>query len=111
MSSARPSDPAACPCSLLSSSATPPIPDSGDGSAITVGLQFTANVDGFITGLRYYRDAANTGTHTGAFYTQGGTRLATLTFPTSAPGWQTATFTSPVPITAGTTYVASAFMP
>ena len=102
---------AACPCSLLSSSATPPIPDSGDGSAITVGLQFTANVDGFITGLRYYRDAANTGTHTGAFYTQGGTRLATLTFPTSAPGWQTATFTSPVPITAGTTYVASAFMP
>lgn len=42
-------------------------------------------MDGFITGLRYYRDAANTGTHTGAFYTQGGTRLATLTFPLRRP--------------------------
>lgn len=102
---------AACPCTLLSSSATPPISDSGDGSAITVGLRFSASVDGFITGLRYYRDAANVGTHTGALYTSTGTKLASLTFADGSPGWQTATFSSPVPVTAGTSYVASTFMP
>ncbi len=37
-----------------------------------------------------------------------GTLLATGTFSnTSASGWQTVTFSSPVAITAGTTYVAS----
>jgi len=101
-----------CPCSLLASTATPPVSDSGDASPISVGLRFTTSIDGFITGLRYYRDAANTGTHTGALYNAAGTtKLALLTFPTTAPGWQTANFASPVAVTAGTTYVASAFMP
>ena len=101
----------ACPCSLLASSATPVTSDSGDASAITVGLKFTADTDGFLTGLRYYRDAANTGVHTGTLYSATGAVLATLTFGTGDPGWQYATFATPVPITAGTTYVASTFMP
>ena len=105
------SGPTVCRCSLLSSSAIPVTSDSGDASPITVGLRFSADVDGVINGLRYYRDAANTGVHTGTLYTASGTVLATLTFPSASPGWQTATFSSPVPVTAGTTYVASAFMP
>ncbi len=40
------SGPTACPCSLLSSSATPAVSDSGDASPITVGLRFTADIDG-----------------------------------------------------------------
>ena len=102
---------AVCPCSLLSSSATPPTADAGDTSSITVGLKFKSDVDGVITGIRYYRDAANTGVHTGTLYTATGSVLATLTFPTTAPGWQTASFSTPVAVTAGTEYIATTFMP
>ncbi len=101
----------ACPCSLLSSTSKPPIVDAGDASAISVGLRFSANADGFITALRYYRAESNTGTHTGSLFTSNGTKLAGLTFTDSGTGWQTATFTTPVAVTAGTTYVAQVFMP
>lgn len=105
------SGPSTCPCSLLSSSATPATSNSGDVSPITVGLRFTVDIDGVVSGLRYYRDAANTGVHTGTLYSAGGAVLATLTFPTTVPGWQTASFSTPVAVTAGATYVASTFMP
>ncbi|WP_051266589.1 DUF4082 domain-containing protein [Nakamurella lactea] len=101
----------ACPCSLFSSTLVPALSDSGDAGAVTVGLRFTAQSDGFISGLKYYRDGANTGTHTGALYTADGTKLASLTFTEQPPGWQTAQFSTPVAITGGTTYVASSFMP
>ena len=42
--------------------------DSGDTSAVTLGLTFSPTVSGFVKGLRYYRDAANTGTHTGRLW-------------------------------------------
>ncbi|MBA8792710.1 methionine-rich copper-binding protein CopC [Friedmanniella endophytica] len=101
----------ACPCSLFASTTTPSLSDSGDTAAVTLGLKFSSSVNGTITGLRYYRDAANTGTHTGALWTSGGTKLAGLTFTDSGTGWQTASFSSPVSITAGTTYVASYYAP
>ena len=66
---------------------------------------------GKIKGLRYYRDAANTGTHTGKLWNADGTELASLTFDDSGTGWQSADFSSPVSITAGTTYVASYYAP
>jgi hypothetical protein len=100
-----------CPCSLFASTSGVVLSDSGDAGPITVGLRFTAQTDGFITGLRYYRDALNTGTHTGALYTTDGTKLAGLTFTEQAPGWQTAAFAQPVAITAGTTYVAASYTP
>src|SRR5262249_6941654 len=44
----------------------------------------------------------------GSLWSSSGTLLATGTFSSeSASGWQTLTFSSPVAITAGTTYVAS----
>lgn len=100
-----------CPCSVLPSFATPTVSDSGDPDAVSLGTQFTSDADGFITGLRFFRDAANTGTHTGALYSSTGTVLGTLTYPESSPGWQQASFSSPIAITAGATYVASTFMP
>lgn len=101
----------ACPCSLLSATSKPAISDSGDSNALTVGLRFIPSVDGTISGLRFYRDASNTGVHTGKLYTATGTEVASLTFPTTDPGWQTASFSAPVAVTGGTTYVASVFMP
>ncbi len=101
----------ACPCSLMETTTEPANPDSGDGGATTLGLKFRSVVDGSIKGLRFYRDQANTGTHVGKLWTADGSQLASVTFTNSGTGWQTATFSDPVPIEAGTTYVASYYAP
>lgn len=101
-----------CPCSLWPSTATPSTASTADSSAVEVGVKFRANVAGYVTGVRFYKGAGNTGTHTGSLWTTGGTRLATVTFTgESATGWQQATFGAPVPVTANTTYVASYYAP
>jgi hypothetical protein len=91
---------------------TPPVPDGDDSSAVELGVKFRADVSGSVTGVRFYKSAANTGTHTGSLWSANGTRLAQATFRDETDsGWQNATFATPVPITAGTTYVASYHAP
>ncbi len=90
----------------------PAAPDLGNDSPVELGLRFRADVSGVVTGVRFYKSAANTGTHVGSLWSQGGTRLAAATFTgETASGWQQVTFASPVPITAGATYVASYHCP
>jgi hypothetical protein len=90
----------------------PSIVDSGDGASTELGVQFTPSVAGTITGIRFYKAATNTGTHTGSLWTATGTLLARATFTgESASGWQTATFSQPVQVSPGTTYVASYLAP
>ena len=61
-----------------------------------------------ITGIRFYKASANTGTHVGTLWTSTGTPLATATFAgETASGWQKVTFSTPVAITANTAYIAS----
>jgi hypothetical protein len=92
--------------------ATPANVDSGDGSAVELGVKFTADSSGTITGIRFYKAAANTGSHVVSLWTTGGQLLASATVTNETPsGWQYATFQNPVSITAGTTYVASYFAP
>ncbi len=68
--------------------------------------------DGFITGIRFYKGDGNTGAHIGTLYTASGRALAQANFANeSATGWQTVTFASAVPVTAGTTYVAAYYAP
>ena len=63
---------------------------------------------GSITGIRYYKSAANSGTHTGSLWSESGARLATATFANeTATGWQVVLFQTPVAVSANTTYVAS----
>ena len=96
------------PVSLWNNSPTPSIVDSGDTQAVELGVKFTSDVNGYITGLRFYKAAANTGTHTAHLWTASGQLLATATFTNeTASGWQTVMFATPVTITAGTTYMAS----
>ncbi|MDQ6821844.1 MAG: DUF4082 domain-containing protein, partial [Actinomycetota bacterium] len=93
-------------------SGTPQTIDSGDTTAIELGVKFTADSAGSIAGIRFYKAAANTGTHVGSLWTAGGTLLASATFTgESATGWQTVTFSNPVQITAGTTYIAGYLAP
>jgi hypothetical protein len=91
---------------------TPAVVDAGDTSATVLGVKFNADVNGSITGIRFYKASANTGTHVGALWTAAGTQLAQGTFGgETASGWQTLTLSTPVAVTAGTTYVASYLAP
>ncbi len=64
-------------------------------------MKFKADYNGTITGIRFYKATANTGTHIGSLWTTDGTRLATATFTNeTASGWQTVTFATPVSVTA-----------
>ncbi len=96
-----------CPCSLWTLATTPGPMDS-EAAALELGVKFRSDVSGFVTGVRFYKYAQNTGTHVGNLWTTGGTRLGTVTFTNeTASGWQQATFATPIAITANTTYVAS----
>jgi hypothetical protein len=88
-----------------------PDPNLGnDGQAIEVGVKFQVTQPGYITGVRFYKKAGNTGTHIGHLWNSGGTQLAEATFINeTASGWQEVLFNTPVSITTGTTYVASYF--
>jgi hypothetical protein len=100
--------PGACPCSIWAPTAVPGLADAGADSAVELGVEFRSDVNGYITGVRFYKSAANTGTHVGNLWTSGGTQLATATFSgETASGWQQVNFSNPVPITAGVVYVAS----
>ena len=101
-----------CPCTMQGPNTTPWTLDEQDPSPVEVGVRFKADMDGTVTGVRFYKATANTGSHVGNLWTNSGTLLATGTFSgESATGWQQLNFTTPVDITAGTTYVASYYAP
>lgn len=92
--------------------AKPDTADSGDGSSVELGLRFTVSTDGYITGVRYYKSAANSGNHTGTLWSVSGTELATTSFAEeSSEGWQTAKFSEPVEVRAGDQFVVSYYAP
>jgi hypothetical protein len=98
--------------SLWSNSTVPAIPSCADPSPHELGVKFTSDVAGTITGIRFYKGSLNTGTHVGHLWTITGTLLATVTFTNeTASGWQQATFSQPVAISANTVYVASYWSP
>ncbi|HLG10842.1 MAG TPA: DUF4082 domain-containing protein, partial [Dehalococcoidia bacterium] len=101
-------EPRTCPCTIWSQSATPDIASAEDPFAIELGVKFRADVDGYVTGIRFYKGPDNTGTHIGNLWTANGLLQATGTFVNeSSNGWQQLNFPSPVPISANVTYVAS----
>jgi hypothetical protein len=102
----------ACPCTVWPSSTTPSVTSANDANSIELGVKFTSTVSGYITGIRFYKGSANTGTHVGSLYDATGDLLAQVTFTgETGSGWQQANFSTPVAITAGTTYVAAYFAP
>lgn len=98
--------------SIWSSSTVGDAPASPDGSSIELGVKFRTIVDGQITGIRFYKLPGNTGQHTGSLWKSDGTLLATADFgPETSSGWQQVNFSTPVNVTAGTTYIASYYAP
>ena len=75
-------------------------------------MKFTSETFGIVTGVRFYKSAANTGTHTGSLWSASGERLATATFTSeTASGWQQVNFSTPVDVLPNTTYIVSYFAP
>lgn len=80
--------------------------------SVELGMKFRSSVAGYVTGVRFYKSAQNTGRHTGSLWNSRGHLLATVTFRNeSASGWQTASFDHPVSIAAKSTYVVSYHAP
>src|SRR4051794_5399098 len=86
----------------------PATPAASDRSAAQLGVRFTSSQAGEVTGVRFFKSSTNTGSHVGALWSAAGTQLASVTFTgETTSGWQTARFSSPVLIQAGTTYLAT----
>ncbi|MFC7724026.1 DUF4082 domain-containing protein [Nocardioides sp. GCM10028917] len=103
-----PNPPGVCPCTLFDDSLTPTLLEDLDRDPVTLGVRFTPDTNGQVTGVRFYKGLNNTGSHTGTLWATDGTVLATGTFTDeSTTGWQTLTFPSPVTVRKGTSYVAS----
>jgi Domain of unknown function (DUF4082) len=84
------------------------VTDASVGTAIELGMQFTSDTGGYITAVRFYKGAGNTGSHVGSLWASTGELLARVTFTgETASGWQQATFATPVAIAANTVYVIS----
>jgi hypothetical protein len=95
-------------CTIWPSAARPAKPDDGPDKSVELGVKFKADRNGMITAIRFFKAAANTGTHVANLWSSTGTLLATATFSgETASGWQQVNFSTPVSITANTIYVAS----
>ncbi len=98
--------------SLWPSTTVPANPSEADTSAVELGVKWKSSAAGRVSGVRFYKSRANTGTHIGNLWTSDGQRLATVTFSNeSTRGWQQARFATPVAVKANTVYVVSYFAP
>jgi hypothetical protein len=73
-----------------------------------MGVKITVTQPAQLEAVRYFRDAAETGTHVGRVWSSSGTLLASASYTgETATGWQEATLSTPVKLVPGTTYVVS----
>lgn len=101
---------AGCPCSIFTGQ-TPSNLDNGTDK-YKLGLAFHSDTYGYVTGVRFYKDALNTGTHIGQLYSVADSThhslVAAMTFANeTSSGWQTATFDNPVLIRPNQQYVVA----
>ncbi|MGZ4156399.1 MAG: N,N-dimethylformamidase beta subunit family domain-containing protein, partial [Bacteroidia bacterium] len=98
--------------SIWGSSGSPANANASDALPIETGTKFRASVNGYVTGIRFYKGVTNTGIHTASLWNTNGKQLATAPFTAeTASGWQEVHFATPVYIKADTTYIASYFSP
>jgi len=105
-----------CPCSLFTPSMAPasqgnPTQDGRSGPGpwtYELGVKIKTTQTTTLTAVRYYKDPTETGTHIGRIWAADGTPIASVTFANeSASGWQQQALTTPITLSAGTTYVVS----
>ncbi|MGW4638065.1 DUF4082 domain-containing protein [Sphaerisporangium sp. NPDC004334] len=75
---------------------------------LELGTRFKAARDGEVAGMRFYKPAAERGTHRGSLWSSDRKLLAKVSFTgETKSGWQQAMFDRPVPIVAGRVYTVS----
>jgi hypothetical protein len=90
--------------------ATPQNAAWNDPDQVQVATRFTVETAGDARGVRFYKGAANTGTHTGFLWDAAGTAIGTVDFvDETADGWQTARFATPVALERGVEYRVGLF--
>ena len=95
-----------CPCTVFGADA--PTGDAVSDQPVEVGMKFRSDEDGYITSLRFYKQANNTGSHVGHLWSATGDLLAAVPFTgETASGWQEVALPNPVPVTRDTTYITS----
>jgi methionine-rich copper-binding protein CopC len=100
------------PTTLWTTSTVPPTPAANDAHAVEVGVKIRVDASGSIAGLRFYKGPGNDGPHVGHLWSAEGVLLGSTTFTNeSAEGWQQSNFATPIPVVAGTLYVASYHAP
>ncbi len=100
--------PRSLPATIWPDTTVPSIASASDTDPLEVGVKFRTTVEGFITGIRFYKGASNTGLHVGRLWTSSGIQLGSVTFTAETPtGWQIARFDNAIAVDAGQTYVAS----
>ncbi len=93
---------------LFKSSDTPATVAVNDSDSVELGVKFQTTTAGQITGFRFYKSPQNTGTHLAHLWSAQGALLASATFTNeTASGWQQVNLSSPVTLTAATTYIVS----
>ena len=121
-----------CPCSIYTQPVQSPTNNNDLNQndnippGITVGVKIKADFDGTISGIRFFKaplDNATTNEHVTLYSLSpdGGVTPGTVIAQASLPSnfshdpvhgeWAEVTFTSPIPITANTVYVATYFSP
>lgn len=97
---------------LWNNSATPTVLQDSDTGAVNLGVKFRSDENGYIKAIRFYKGNSNTANYTVNLWNSNGTQVtggSSTVNNLSGTGWQTVNFTTPVPITANTVYVASYF--
>ena len=80
----------------------------------TVGVKFWSSQPGSIEAIWFYRGTTSPQGYVASLYSAKGTLLGSVTLAQelgAVPGWQVATFASPIPISPNTTYVAAYYLP
>lgn len=99
--------------SVFTAAVTPSTLADADSKAVELGMKFSSTVDGFVTGVRFYKGSTqNRGQHVANLWTTSGQRLATAIFTNeTSSGWQQVNFATPVAVKANAIYVVSYFAP
>ena len=100
------------PFTIWTDGTVPAWVDNPDRQSTELGLKFQSSSAGYITGIRFYKSLANTGTHTVSLWTADGNLLAVATSTSETDsGWQEVDFAEPVLIQANQVYLASYLAP
>ena len=99
---------------LMNSAPTSPNPGwaSAGNAGLELGVNASTSVAGSITAVRFYKLAGAVDSHTANIWDSTGVNLASQLFTNeTADGWQEVQLTTPVSISAGTTFTVSIFSP